>query len=120
MLLGMKYVLVIMFTVLCFVSPSWGGQTFSGGKTNSSDNKSSDNVIEMEKNNITNCKHLGTVEAYKDLSKGFAYSLIATKEKLKVKVSKLGGNAFVMDSRFSQGTSTQVIRTLQADAYKCN
>ena len=42
------------------------------------------------------------------------------KIKLKEKVLELGGDSFVMDNRFSSGTSTQPIKSLEADAYKCN
>ena len=79
-----------------------------------------DLIVELDTKDISTCINLGTVKAYKDTSQGFGYSLTKTKIKLKEKVLELGGDSFVMDNRFSSGTSTQPIKSLEADAYKCN
>ncbi|MGB1895091.1 MAG: DUF4156 domain-containing protein, partial [Candidatus Puniceispirillaceae bacterium] len=73
-------------------------------------------VAEMSGRDIAACSHLGVI----DVSEGMTWSVADDRRsalnKLRNEVAMRGGNAFVINDRFTTVYNTSI----QADAYKCN
>ena len=64
---------------------------------------------------IANCKHLGIVEGSESMGMSVADDRRSALNQVRNNVALLGGNAFVINDRFTTGLNTSI----QADAYKC-
>jgi uncharacterized protein YbjQ (UPF0145 family) len=72
-------------------------------------------VAEMSGRDIGQCQHLGVIDASEGMTWSMADDRRSALNKIRNEVGELGGNAFVINDRFT----TAAVTSIQADAYRC-